>query len=128
MVSEINNNIQNKKVPPIDLQNQKTNNPIKKEMLEEIVNQNVNKVDIQRIQDELNKIIANTDIFSRKIQLNYAGDINRIVITVIDKDSGEVLREIPSKELQNLARHLQDAIGVLYDKSFDLGFKVSFFY
>ncbi len=118
MVSEINNNIQNKKVPPIDLQNQKTNNPIKKEMLEEIVNQNVNKVDIQRIQDELNKIIANTDIFSRKIQLNYAEDINRIVITVIDKDSGEVLREIPSKELQNLARHLQDAIGVLYDKSF----------
>ena len=105
-------------MPPIDLQNQKTNNPIKKEMLEEIVNQNVNKVDIQRIQDELNKIIANTDIFSRKIQLNYAEDINRIVITVIDKDSGEVLREIPSKELQNLARHLQDAIGVLYDKSF----------
>jgi len=68
--------------------------------------------------DELNKIIANTDIFSRKIQLSYNEEINRVIVTVVDRDSGEVLREIPSKDLQRLARHLKDAIGVLYDKSF----------
>ena len=116
MVAEIDN-IQNNKITSIE--NQKIiNKPVPNEVLEEIVNQNVEKIDIQRIQDELNKIIANTDIFSRKIQLSYNEEINRVIVTVVDRDSGEVLREIPSKDLQRLARHLKDAIGVLYDKSF----------
>jgi len=117
MVTEVDS-VQNKKITPIDILNQKVNKPVPKEVLEDIVNQKVDRVDIQRIQEELNKIIANTDIFSRRVQLSYNEDINRVIVTVIDRDSGEVLREIPSKELQNLARHLQDAIGVLYDKSF----------
>ena len=116
MVAEIDN-IQNKKITSIESQ-KVINKPIPNEVLEEIVNQNVEKIDIQRIQDELNKIIANTDIFSRKIQLSYDEEINRVIVTVVDRDSGEVLREIPSKDLQRLARHLKDAIGVLYDKSF----------
>lgn len=116
MVAEVEN-LQNKKIAPIDISKQKIESkPISKEIIEEILNKKPDNIDLQRIQDELNKIIANTDIFSRKIQLSYSDDINRIIITVVDKDSGEVLREIPCKELQNLARHLQDAIGVLYDK------------
>ncbi len=60
MVAEIDN-LQSKKILTSEFLSQKADSkPLPKEILEDIVNQNVEKIDIQKIQDELNKIIANT--------------------------------------------------------------------
>jgi uncharacterized FlaG/YvyC family protein len=39
-----------------------------------------------------------------------------IMITVVNEDTGEVIREIPSSEMLNLAAKLEEAIGLLFDK------------
>ncbi len=43
--------------------------------------------------------------------------INRVVVTVTDKTSGEVIREIPAEEARELAKHLAEVSGKLLDRT-----------
>lgn len=56
------------------------------------------------------------ELLNHKVHLKMNKDINRVIITIVDKESNEVVKEIPCEELQNLAAHLKKAVGVLYDK------------
>jgi flagellar protein FlaG len=38
------------------------------------------------------------------------------MVTVVNEDTGEVIREIPSRELLDLAAKLEEAIGLIFDK------------
>jgi len=38
------------------------------------------------------------------------------MVTVVDEDMGEVIREIPSRELLDLTAKLEDTIGFIFDK------------
>jgi flagellar protein FlaG len=40
----------------------------------------------------------------------------KVMVTVVDEDMGEVIREIPSRELLDLATKLEEAIGLIFDK------------
>lgn len=40
----------------------------------------------------------------------------KIMVAVVDEDSGKVIREIPSRELLDLAAKLEEAIGLIFDK------------
>ncbi|HRU44178.1 MAG TPA: flagellar protein FlaG [Spirochaetota bacterium] len=56
------------------------------------------------------------ELLNRKVHLRVNKDINRVIITIVDKESNQVVKEIPCEELQNLAAHLKKAIGVLHDE------------
>lgn len=71
--------------------------------------------EIEQVMDELKKLTETNDVLNRRVKLSINKEINRIIITVVDKNTDEVIREIPCKELQNLAAQLQEAIGILYD-------------
>lgn len=43
-------------------------------------------------------------------------DSNRIIIKVIDTNSGEILREIPPQQLVEALDHMQSAMGILVDR------------
>lgn len=43
-------------------------------------------------------------------------EINRVVVTVTDKESGEVIRQIPAEEARALAKQLAESSGKLLDK------------
>lgn len=45
-----------------------------------------------------------------KTELNFSveEDLNRSIVTVIDKETGKIIRQIPSKELVELAKHFND--------------------
>ena len=73
--------------------------------------------EIEQVMDELKKITESNDVLNRRVKLSINKEINRIIITVVDKNTDEVIREIPCKELQNLAAQLQEAIGILYDQN-----------
>ncbi len=45
------------------------------------------------------------------------GQNHNIAVTVIEKNSGDVIREIPPKELQQLADKLDEMIGLIFSKS-----------
>ena len=43
--------------------------------------------------------------------------LNRFVIRIADKSSGEVIREIPSEAILKFARNLEEMKGLLFDKT-----------
>lgn len=75
--------------------------------------------DIAAVVDELNQAIL---LQARQLHFEINEDANRTVISVLDKDSGEVIRQIPSEEALALAIRLREAsqganqsVGVLLD-------------
>jgi len=49
-------------------------------------------------------------------QIRHDADLNRYLVTIKDKDSGEIVREIPDEALLKLARNLQEVKGILFDE------------
>ena len=44
-------------------------------------------------------------------------ELNRYLVTITDKDSGEIVREIPDEALLKFARNLQELRGILFDET-----------
>jgi flagellar protein FlaG len=60
------------------------------------------------------------DALSRKhtsAQIRKDDQLNRFLITIKDKDSGEVVREIPAEALLKFARNLEELKGILFDET-----------
>ncbi len=91
----------------------KDNKNLTNEEIRKIVNQN--SPDLDKVIEDLNRITSSSDILNRKVKLSVNKDINRIIIKIVEKDTDRVIKEIPCKELQQLAAHLKKAIGILYD-------------
>lgn len=53
--------------------------------------------------------------FGRKIQFNVNKELDNVVITVVDSNTNEVIREIPSAEMQRIQARLKKTIGLLFD-------------
>jgi flagellar protein FlaG len=51
-----------------------------------------------------------------RVELNFNQDTGRVVAKVTDRTSGEVLRELPSKELQQLFSQMRDYLGSFVDE------------
>jgi len=49
-------------------------------------------------------------------QFQYHEDTNRVSIKVIDKDTEEVIREIPSEEALELIQRMWEMAGILVDE------------
>jgi uncharacterized FlaG/YvyC family protein len=43
-------------------------------------------------------------------------DKNKIPVTVVDKKSGEIIREIPPENLQKLSERMDETIGKFFDQ------------
>ena len=43
-------------------------------------------------------------------------DKNKIAVTVVDKKSGEIIREIPPENLQKLSTQMDETIGKFFDQ------------
>jgi uncharacterized FlaG/YvyC family protein len=43
-------------------------------------------------------------------------DNNKIAVTVVDKKSGEIIREIPPEVLQKLSERMDETIGKFFDQ------------
>lgn len=62
------------------------------------------------LQDKM-KILQNIDL---SFSVHKAS--GKIIVTVINENTGEVIREIPSSELLDLAAKLEETIGLMLDK------------
>ena len=70
---------------------------------------------------DLQKVAATVQerINERNISLSfstYGKGNHKISVTVIDKNTGEVIREIPSEEVQRLSGKLEEMLGMVFDK------------
>lgn len=50
-------------------------------------------------------------------QIRRDDELNRFLVTIKDKDSGEIVREIPDEALLKFARNLEELKGILFDQT-----------
>ena len=67
----------------------------------------------QNIVDELNKISEEKPL---SISFTYDKELNRSYINIIDKESGKVIRKLPSEEAIKFAKSIKESMIKLMDK------------
>lgn len=63
--------------------------------------------DLQRLSDIVK---------GHKLRFNVNNELDKVVVTVIDNSTNEIIREIPSEDLQKIQIHMKQAIGLLFDE------------
>ena len=61
----------------------------------------------------LNESLAKTPT---KAVISRDEELNRFIVKIADKKSGEIMREIPPEALLKFARHLEELKGILFDE------------
>ena len=78
------------------------------------VKESVKPEDIKMAVSELNRLAGS---FNEKVQFSLDDKTNRIIIKLIDRDTNEVVSEIPSKYSIRLLEHFQEYMGLFVDES-----------
>ena len=70
--------------------------------------------EVSEIVDRLNHGVRE---IHERMSFSFHEKTKRIIVSVIDGDTNQVVREIPSKEAIKLLEHIQDFLGMLVDES-----------
>jgi len=70
----------------------------------------------KQVKSAISKANNQLKFTSTRCEFTYYDDINRVAIKVIDKDTNEIIREIPPEETLELVQKLWEFAGLLYDK------------
>ncbi|MEN6464432.1 MAG: flagellar protein FlaG [Syntrophaceae bacterium] len=76
--------------------------------------QQMNSETAAKLVEDIQKKIDSMNV---SITFSTYGSNRNIAVKVIEKTSGDVIREIPPKELQQLADKLDEMIGLIFSKS-----------
>ena len=68
------------------------------------------KADAQQMQTMSDRVMG------RELQFNVNKELGSVVVKVVDPSTEQVVKEIPSEEIQNLKIRIRKAIGVLFDQ------------
>ena len=67
--------------------------------------------------DEAIEALENTcSFFNKRLKLTVNRRINRVIVKVIDRKTDNVIKEIPSEEIQNMVARIRETIGLLIDE------------
>jgi flagellar protein FlaG len=76
-----------------------------------------NQVDMDKITDVLKKKLDKIQtLFTSEARFEVNNEADMVVVKIIDKDSEEVIRQIPSEASVKLAKALNDLEGILFDE------------
>ncbi len=67
------------------------------------------KADAQQL-ERMSELIS-----GRKLQFNINDELGSVIVKIVDPNTEQVLKEIPSKEIQNLKINIRKAIGIIFD-------------
>ena len=67
------------------------------------------KADAQQL-ERMSELIS-----GRKLQFNVNDELGSVIVKIVDPNTDQVLKEIPSKDIQNLKINIRKAIGILFD-------------
>ncbi len=70
----------------------------------------------QAIKAEIEEANHSLQMNNRRCEFRFVDDVNRIAIKVIDTDTDEVIKEIPSEEVLETIKRLKEMTGLLIDK------------
>ena len=73
-----------------------------------------NNAEIKADASELQKL--SDMVMGRKLQFNVNEELGTIVVKVVDPSTNQVIKEIPSADVQKIKINIRKAIGVLFDE------------
>ena len=84
---------------------------------DEEIQESVKKADLPDLEELAEDVQKNLNIMHNvDLRFSVHKASGQIMVTVIDETTGEVIREIPSSELLNLAAKLDEMVGILFDE------------
>lgn len=75
---------------------------------------NTDPEEIRKAVNELNRLSGS---FNEKVQFSLDEKTNRVIIKVMDRDTNEVISEIPGKYSIRLLEHFREYMGLFIDES-----------
>ena len=73
-----------------------------------------NIAEIKADAQQLQKMSAS--VMGRELQFNVNDELGSVVVKIVDPSTDQVVKEIPSEEIQNLKLRIRKAIGVIFDE------------
>ncbi|MCR8679692.1 MULTISPECIES: flagellar protein FlaG [Campylobacter] len=70
----------------------------------------------EQIQNILSQANDNLSLLSTNIRFGYNDKIDSMFINVMEKDTGTIIRKIPTEQAMKLTEHFKDIIGMIFDK------------
>ena len=77
----------------------------------EILEASISQTDITNLVASVNEYVR---VFSTKVTFGYDHENERQVILVKDSETGEIIRQIPPREMLNLLKQLEEISGIIY--------------
>mgnify|MGYP001162270386 FL=1 len=77
----------------------------------EILEADISQTDITNLVASVNEYVKT---FSTKVSFGYDYENERQVILVKDSETGEIIRQIPPREMLNLLKQLEEISGIIY--------------
>ena len=69
-----------------------------------------------QIKDALSKVNSRLKAHRTKVEFNYHEETNRVSIRVLDKETQEVIKEIPPEETLDMVQKMWEMAGILVDE------------
>lgn len=66
---------------------------------------------VKEIIDRLNRM---RDLFNRRIHFEVSSDSNDVIVKILDRETGKIIRQIPSPELIKLASRMEEIYGIIF--------------
>lgn len=70
----------------------------------------------ERIREAIQALNESTQLVGRQLAFSIHEDTGRTIVRVIDRDTDEVIREIPPEEILDLVARINEMIGLLLDE------------
>jgi flagellar protein FlaG len=74
----------------------------------------ITRADLENAVEALHKVSM---IFDRKLEFMIHEDTNRVIVKVINNETGEVIREIPPEKIVELVAKMNTYLGLLIDET-----------
>ncbi|EAJ1254292.1 flagellar biosynthesis protein FlaG [Campylobacter lari] len=92
--------------------------------VEKTSQENKQQVNLNNQDDNLNEKLKNAteklnnqmETLETNVRFAYNDKINEMYVNVTEKDTGRLIRKIPSEEVMKLIEHFQGVIGTIFDK------------
>ncbi len=98
------------KLTPID---KKTANPKRSTELQE---SQISKIAPEKIKEVVSRLETTLQNIDPKIELSIDKELKQVIIRILDKESGELIRQIPSEEVLELDRFFADQSGLFVEE------------
>ena len=73
----------------------------------------VPREEVEKSAEKLNRLMG---LIEKKMKFEVHEKSNRVMVKIIDEESGEVISEIPPKKILDIISSLQEFVGLLVDK------------